>query len=139
MLTDEEKAAGLREPEPPEPKPEWRWKCPKCKARIGESCVYLQTSQKWHTVWETGLDGRTKRPRTVQTILHREGDPTTRSHNERTVLRYRKEKPAALVVKSMTPAVAAYWEADRLEYRQMREWLRANSWILWRTDVGNDE
>jgi len=108
-----------------DPKPEWRYRCPKCKARIGEPCIYLQDAQKWETAWQTGTGGHRYR-RDVQVILHRKGDPTRRSHNERLNQKHRAERPKPAPVVGPSPAVKALWDYDRLEYRAMREWLHAN-------------
>lgn len=92
-------------------KREWRYPCPKCKARVGETCTYLQDKQRWQ--------GNT------QIVLHRVGDPCVRSHNERLTYRQRlRNRPAA--IPPMHPAMRAYMEYDRREYQAMRDWLRAN-------------
>lgn len=109
-----------------DPKPEWRWACPKCKARVGEPCIYLTDLQRWDTRWVTDSSGHKSR-REVQTILHRKGDTTDRSHNERSVMRHRQEqrrKPIPVVGPS--PGVRALWDYDRIEYRTMQGWLREN-------------
>jgi hypothetical protein len=112
-----------------EPKPEWRHRCPKCKVREGEACVYLSTAQRWDMKWVTGAEGK-KHRRSVQTILHRKGDTTERSHNERLVLLHRQTRPKPLQVVGPSPAVRALWAYDRREYHQMRAWLHANAGIF---------
>lgn len=95
-------------------KREWRYPCPKCKARVGETCTYLTDAQRW-----TGY-GRDA----MQEVLHRQGDPCVRSHNERLTYRPRR---IPVLVHGPSPAVRALWEYDRHEYQAMRSWLRANS------------
>lgn len=92
-------------------KREWRYPCPKCGARVGETCTYLKDKQRWTA-------GGTQ-----QEVLHRIGDPCIRSHNERLTYRQRRTLPP---VQGPSPAVRALWEYDRHEYHAMRAWLRAN-------------
>ena len=94
---------------------EWRYPCPKCKARVGEPCTYLTDAQRWHG--------------NEQIVLHRVGDPCVRSHNERLTYRPRSEhRPAP--VPPMSPAMRAYMEYDRQEYQAMRAWLQDNARIF---------
>lgn len=93
-------------------KREWRYPCPKCGARVGETCTYLQDSQRW----DLG----------IQVVLHRVGDPCVRSHNERLTYQQRKRRWTYPPVQGPSPAVRALWDYDRQEYHAMRAWLRAN-------------
>lgn len=98
-------------------KQEWRYPCPKCKARVGETCTYLTDAQRWTA-------GGTQ-----QVVLHHAGDPTVRSHNERLTYQERKRRKLP-PVQGPSPAVKALWEYDRHEYRTMQAWLRANHGIF---------
>lgn len=93
----------------PGTKREWRYPCPKCGARVGETCTYLTDIPIPSAYTEI-------RP-------HRAGDPCVRSHNERLTYRPRRTLPP---VQGPSPAVRALWEYDRHEYHAMRDWLRAN-------------
>jgi hypothetical protein len=118
------------EEDPPPPRlqpPEWRFKCPKCQAPKGQTCVYV--SGAWR--WETRFTGIYRKPVHVQ--LHAAGEPTKRSHAERLWLLTPRKEPVTEVAR-WSPVVRSWWEADAREHAALREWLRANASLFQRRE-----
>jgi len=129
MASYEEIAPGVSI-ETADPLPEWAVKCPKCGARKNQPCTYLSTVYKWEVVWHSGSDGRKRRDE-KRVLRHRAGDETERSHNERRIAFTRPHRAKEPVL-SPSPAVMAFWDYDRREYRAMQAWLRDNPHLLTR-------
>lgn len=107
-------------------------RCRKCKARKGESCVYLTPAPSRRRIW-VGGQSRWEYPEPA----YRVGDPMKGTHIERREDYNRdwfKRKRAAELAAAKASQPAWLWalrQFDARETEAMRTWLRSN-WTLFR-------